>query len=453
MSATLVKLPTVCLKYQPLDPLSPVFCSLLPGLALVNSSSALCGSAFSGSVCGPTGRGGELQKWPSIGEIVCSASFKLTACGGGGVAWLTWEDKCPGRRRRAGNCCLELFVWTSCSSEGGELTLGNWSPWFPAGSENRPRPEPLLISLPEPEHSSWERMLEFLDRRLLLTRPNVALTSWSVILAWWPLPAFVARWFTDKSSISILVLAKKSSLLSLTLESRPTEAAEVDWAAFLLGETFTSDAPFGLISADRKMESAFSLSGLDLVSVWVVLLELPGSARRSETDPAPSGSPTETWLDFASSVSTRTVFFLGLEPVGDTGGDWVETRGVEVEEDAVAALIWSDSFCFFFLVDEDEDDNDWEEDDGFPLCDCAAGVNDRGGAGDSWDTFLLFFDCLAFPPPAADSVEASWEDDVWFAAVSFRAGGVLELGAALQCGRWLFSLLYVFPQNGQTSGG
>lgn len=310
-------------------------------------------------------------------------------------------------------------------------------------------------------------MLECLDWRLLLTRPNVALTSWSVILAWWPLPAFVIRWLTDKFSVSLLVVAKKSSLLSLTLESRPTEAAEVDCAAFLVCETFTSDTAFGLISVDRKMESALSLSGLDLVSVWVVVLELPGSARRSETDLAPSGSPTETWLDFASSISARTLFFLGLELVGDTDGDWVETRGVEVEEDAVAALIWSDSFCFFFLVDEDEDDaevsdNDCEEDDGFPLCDCAAGVNDRGGAGDCWDTFLLFFDCafaatgsdrLAFPPPAADSVEASWEDDVRFAAVSFRTGGVLELGAALQCGRWLFSLLYVFPQNGQTSGG
>lgn len=92
---------------------------------------------------------------------------------------------------------------------------------------------------------------------------------------------------------------------------------------------------------------------------------------------------------------------------------------MEVEEDAMAALIWSDSFCFFFLVDEDDaelSDNDCEEDDGFPLCDCAAGVNDRSGAGDTSDTFLLFFDCgfaatgsdcLAFPPPAADLVEAS----------------------------------------------
>lgn len=134
------------------------------------------------------------------------------------------------------------------------------------------------------------------------------------------------------------------------------------------------------------MEPALSLSGLDLVCVWVVLAELLGSARRSDTDLAPSGSPTETWLDFASSISARTLFFLGLELVGDTGGDWVETRGVEVEEDAVAALIWSESFCFFFLVDEDEaelSDNDCEEDDGFPLCDRAAGVNDGGGAGDS----------------------------------------------------------------------
>lgn len=29
--------------------------------------------------------------------------------------------------------------------------------------------------------------------------------------------------------------------------------------------------------------------------------------------------------------------------------------------------------------------------------------------------------------------------------------GVLELAAALQCGRWLLSLLYVFPQCGHTS--
>lgn len=102
------------------------------------------------------------------------------------------------------------------------------------------------------------------------------------------------RRFTDKSSVSLSVLAKKLSLLSFTLESRLTEAAEVDCAAFLVCETFTSDAPFGLIFVDRKMESALSLSGLDLVSVWVVVLELPGSARRSETDLAPSGSPTET---------------------------------------------------------------------------------------------------------------------------------------------------------------
>lgn len=90
------------------------------------------------------------------------------------------------------------------------------------------------------------------------------------------------------------MLAKKLSLLSFILESWPTEAAEVVCAAFLVCETFTLDAPFGLISADRKMESALSLSGLDLVSVWVVVLELPGSARHSETNLAPSGSPTET---------------------------------------------------------------------------------------------------------------------------------------------------------------
>lgn len=55
---------------------------------------------------------------------------------------------------------------------------------------------------------------------------------------------------------------------------------------------------------------------------------------------------------------------------------------------------------------------------------------------------------------ALDKTESSWEDDaVWFAVTSGLDGGALEAAAALQCGKWLFNLLYVFPQNGHTSVG
>lgn len=170
-------------------------------------------------------------------------------------------------------------------------------------------------------------------------------------------------------------------LLSLALESRELEVSLVvgrDFAAFLVFAAFVLGGPLGLVSVDRNTGWASSLSGLVVVSVCAVCLELRGSAtggveperRSSEADLVPSSDPS---MDFAASIKARRLFFLGPEMGGDrdSDGDEVEMR---VEED-MSVLICSDSFCFFFLVAAELGDNDCDEDD------------------DTADAFLLFFDC------------------------------------------------------------
>lgn len=96
----------------------------------------------------------------------------------------------------------------------------------------------------------------------------------------------------------------------------------------------------------------------------------------SEADVLPSCDPLETCVDLAASIREWRLCFLGLETVEDRDGDGEEVREV-VEEGMLAALICSDSFCFFLVVgggDAELGDNE--------------GVSD-----DTTDTFLLFFDC------------------------------------------------------------
>lgn len=208
------------------------------------------------------------------------------------------------------------------------------------------------------------------------------------------------------------------ALLSFTLESRELGVSlvvERDCAAFFIFNTFILEASLGLVSVDRKAGQTLSftksLPGLVLVSICAVVLELRGSAtngaepegKSSEADPVPSGDPLETCLGFAASIKARRLFFLGLEMVGDRGSDGVEMR--VVEEDRLAVLICSDSFCLVFLVDGRRDaelgDNDCDEDDVFALCRGVAGDDVCGVAGGTTDAFLLLFDCAL---AAIDSV-------------------------------------------------
>lgn len=84
-------------------------------------------------------------------------------------------------------------------------------------------------------------------------------------------------------------------------------------------------------------------------------------------------------------MKSWTVVVLVLEVVGcrDRGWDVGETA---VDGGAAAALICSDSFCFFFLAEDESDAElaicDGDEFPGCkPVCDATA------------DTVLLFFDC------------------------------------------------------------
>lgn len=119
-------------------------------------------------------------------------------------------------------------------------------------------------------------------------------------------------------------------------------------------------------------------------------------------------------------------------------------------EEGTAALICSDSFCFFFLADRGSGaelgDNDCEEDDVCSLCKGGAVTDDCGGADDTEDRFVLFFDCglavadslcVSFPSFVVDSVKAvaGRDDDVCLNVMSWWVGGVLELAAALQYGK------------------
>lgn len=219
-------------------------------------------------------------------------------------------------------------------------------------------------------------------------------------------------------------------LPSFTLESRVIEESllvERDCAASFVFETFTLEAPLGLASVDRRAGWVLSFSRLILVFDCAVVLELRGSdtngvepeGRSSE---APSGDPLETCWDFSASFKAWTLVFLGLEMVGERDGDcdWVGRREMVVEDGKVAALICSDSFCFFFLVDGGSDaelrNNDCEGDAVFSLCKGGAGEDDCAGADDTTVTFLLFFDCglavidgvcMDLFPFAGDLVKAS----------------------------------------------
>lgn len=405
LCAVLLKLAVRLKCHWPVVPLPPVvFCALLalPGSAW--------GSAPAGNIHGPTGSGWCLRNGLMMGEIVCSSSFRLpTRAKGLSVAWLAW-----GRRSRVKCCWLEPVAWTGGSWDEGMLGNSFGSACIGA----RLRPSPVLTSASEPGRANWCRT----PGLLLLLQPSIAWASWIVILAtWWPLVAFEVRWMTDKSSVPLL-LPDNLSLLSPALEMRLMHGS-------LVPKNLTLAAGGALRSADRRMESPWL--GPDLV-----------------------GAAAAWWVTrpvLVASVSARSLFFWGLELV-EVAGDWVEViegeEEVEEEDGAVAAaaaLIRSDSFCFFFFTVA-ELLGDCEGENGTSLCKDAAGVLA------SWNAFLLFFDCCV-APTSSDLSETSGEDFSFCRNVSLRAGGLLEFAAALQCGRWLLSLLYVFPQNGHTSEG
>lgn len=224
------------------------------------------------------------------------------------------------------------------------------------------------------------------------TRPNVALTSWMVILAWWWLPGFKSILFVNKSSVST---QKSFLMLGLVLLLLASEDRESELVSPFVQRAWAALFVFGAFFLETLTGSLGSGSG----------------GRVPETDLVLSSDPVVTWSGFAASIKARTLFFFGLEMSGG---------GAELRE-VTAILICSDSFGFFFF-----------------LVDVAAGDDD------TVDIFEL--SASDDSPVAVGSEELiSWEDDVWL------VGGDVDLAAALQCGRWLFNLLKVFPQNGHTS--
>lgn len=205
---------------------------------------------------------------------------------------------------------------------------------------------------------------------------------------------------------------------------------ERDGAALL--DSFLG-ASLGLVPVDGGADLV--LSRIMLVSVCVVVLNHRGSdkhgaepeGRSPEADLVPSSDPLGTWLDFAASIRARRLFFFGLETVGDGDSAGEEIWDGVAEEGMAAILICSDSFCFFFLVDGGGDvelmDNNCDGDDIFTLLEGVACDDGCGGADDTADTFVLFFDCglaatdsvcVAFFPFAVGSERPATgrEDDV-----------------------------------------
>lgn len=294
-----VKLGVLCsnsLKHhQPVAPLLPLLAALLPPWGW--------GSAPPGNWRGPTGRGRRLHKGLRMGDIVWSASFRLTAGGRGGVAWLT-----RGSRGRVGGCGLEPLAWTSCGAAGGDGMLGKGR--VSAGSEAGLRLAPVRTVSPEPGSTSWCSR----PALIVLLRPSIALASWIVILATWcPLPAFKIRWLMDESSLLLLVPEKQPSLSPSSLSRRTKESLVLDVS--------TSAAASALTSAAWWTEPPWSGPGLvgGAAPLW-----LPVPARSSEESSCPPTRPRwETGSVFVSSVSTRSFFFLDLELKWAAGGDWV----------------------------------------------------------------------------------------------------------------------------------
>lgn len=128
----------------------------------------------------------------------------------------------------------------------------------------------------------------------------------------------------------------------------------------------------------------------------------------------------------------------------------------------------SRSFCRFFdvVVDDDEEEegdgvfllflvvvDDDDDDDDFLLLVVVAN-GDNAGDGDEDDAFLLLVEVV-------DGDEEDDDKDVFLLFLSVMRsagpGGICDLcvvvvtGAILHLGRWLFSLLKFFPQNGHVS--
>lgn len=425
-------------KYWPLDPGSAPSCDR----SFINPSSRLGLSSLGGEVCGARRKRCGLENWVGGGDTVGSpATFSpsLMLCGGN-FAWLTWDNRW-GRveegssdwgepSRGIKDVCLgfEFFVLTDCSSVCCELLLDRdlvvttqLSPSWDWDLRLEPGLSSSVVLI-------WFKML---DWRLLWARPNVALTSWRVILAWWALPDFKNTLFTDKSSNSSLSSTRRSFLLALlwfSLESRELEVSLVEervCATFFAFVALILEALLGLVCEDKKAGWALSftnsVSGLVLVCVW-------GSATKG-AEPEGRSSVAGTCLDVAASIKARRLFFLGLETAGGRDGecDWVETGGM------VAVLICLDSCCFFFLVDGGGDSELRDNEGGVPaLCEGVSGDDDTA------DFFLFFF---AGTDTVCVDGAPSGDEDVWFTVTSCLVGGVLELAAALQCGRWDFSLL------------
>lgn len=122
-----------------------------------------------------------------------------------------------------------------------------------------------------------------------------------------------------------------------------------------------------------------------------------------------------------------SVVFLLWEVLGWRDGGWEVGDG-----GAAAAFVCSGSFCFFFLADGSE-----------------AELGDCEGAEFPAETLLPFSDCFRGGFSSCPSRPEGGHPGGRVA--SWLMGCVSELAAALQCGRWLFNLLYVFPQNGHTS--
>ena len=421
-------------KYWPLDPGSVQSCDF----SFINPSSRLGVSTLGGA----RGKRCGLENWVSGGDTVGSpATFSpsLMLCRGN-FAWLTWDNRwgCVGEgssdwgepSRGIKDACLgfEFLVLTDCSSVCCELLLDRDLVVTQQLSPSWDWDLGLVPGLGSSVVLIWFKML---DWRLLWARPNVALTSWRVILAWWALPDFKNTLFTDKSSNSSLSSIKESFLLVplwFSLESRELEVSLVEervCATFFAFVTFILEELLGLVSEDKKAGWALSftnsVSGLVLVCVW-------GSATKG-AEPEGRSCVAGTCLDFAASIKARRLFFLGVEAAGGRDGDcdWAETGGM------VAVLICLDSCCFFFLVAGGGDSELRDNEGGVPaLCEGVCGDDDTAGF------FLLFF---AATDTTCMDAAPSGDDDVWFTVTSCLVGGVLELAAALQCGRWVFSLL------------
>lgn len=372
-------------------------------------------STLAGNVCSAAGERRKLGNGltaadPEGSRVVCRSTFSPTfrlSLPGGGVACCAWEAERmkaagePGSSWQAAPCCCGITadgfdsLWINCSSERCSLLLSSTSDRGGVAERLTASFRFFVVT----ELKSAPSLILLLWRSAAAMRLRMlGLSDWRCLLALPKVDLTSCRvtftWPLPEFESSFCTGLSSVSIWFSTLKLSPA------WGFVVFSFTFESRILILLCLPQLKLDSSVFFCDSFVI-----------------------------WSNFAASIEARRLFFFGFEEVGGGGGG---------DENKVVGLVWSATFCFF-LADAVLNEGD--------TCN---GFGDAAILSSAWRQ-----GCLVFRPSMVvlDSAAAGWADGVWEDVTSRAVWGVFELVAALQWGRWLFSLLKVFPQCGHTSVG